>query len=260
MNTVKPLFFVVFCSLILFSCEKKIDLDLKESDQMFVVEAIVHDNLGDNYVLLSKTRPYANNSASEKISNASVLIKDNTGGVHSLHETTPGYYTDPTLLGVAGRTYDLEIIIGGEVITASSFMNVRTVIDSISYEELDEPDGEDEYEIYCHFKDSLNYENFYRIRSFKEDEQEDGYVSFLDDLIDGKSTFYQLSDMTFFEGDEVRVELLSIDEANYRYFTAVSSSQGGDVPGNPISNLKGDKVVGYFGAYAKSEVIVTIGE
>lgn len=261
MRTVKLILLVVSCSVFLNSCEKQIDLDLKESDQQIVVEGIVYDNLGDNFVALSKTRAYDDNGAIEKISNASVKITDNLGSVYSLYEIEPGIYTDSTLLGVAGMSYELNVNINGEIITATSVMNTRAEIDSISYEEetaFAEGD-ETEYRVYCHFKDSANFENFYRIKAFLGEEQKDGFINLSDEFFDGKSTFFPVFEVTYLEGEKATIQLLTVDELNFRYFTAVYSSQGGEVPGNPKSNLSGEKTVGYFGAYAKSEVTITVG-
>ncbi len=255
------LFAAIACTaILLFSCEKEIDLDLDESESLFVIEGIVHDSLGDNFVLLSKTRPFDNNDPIEKITNAVVQITDGTGTVYTLSEVSPGYYTNPTLSGVSGRTYGLSVNINGEVITASSFMHPRTEIDSITYQEDVGfgPVEEAEYRVFCHFTDSLNYRNYYRMKVFLGQEQKDGFVNWSDDAIDGASTFLPIFEVTYLAGETARIQLLSVDETNFRYFTAVSSSQGGDVPGNPTTNLSGDKAVGYFGAYAKSEHSILI--
>jgi len=264
MKSIKLIILVVASSIFIISCEKKIDLELNESEQQIVVEGIVHDNLGDNYVLLSKTRAYDNNEAIETISNAKVKITDNLGTVYELDEvdTIPGYYTNASLTGVAGRAYNLEVNINGEVITANSTMDAKSQIDSLSYEEETDFTDEDttQYRLYCHFTDPANVKNYYRLKAFGKDGQKDGYISLTDDYFDGISTFFPLFEMFFDEGETVTVQLLTVDEANHRYFTAVYSSQGGEVPGNPPTNLIGEKAVGYFGAYAKSEVTVIIGE
>jgi len=261
MNEIRIFFIVAISILLLSSCEKEIDLDLDESAQLFVIEGLVHDSLGDNYVLLSKTRPYNNNGVIEKISNASVQIKDDFGGVYNLYETNPGYYTDSNLIGVSGRTYELNVNIEGEIITASSFLYPRVEIDSIVYDEVPSfggPNEEKEYNIICFFTDPINVVNYYRMKAFLGNEQKDGFVIWSDEAIDGVSTGLPVYDVTYFAGEEATIQLLSVDETNFRYFTAIYSSQGGDVPGNPETNLSGDNSVGYFGAYAKSERSIII--
>lgn len=264
MKLVKIIFSVIFCSMLLISCEKEIDLDLKEADQLFVIEGIVHDSLGDNFVLISKTRPFDNNGDVEKVSNATVQINDGVGGVFNLTEVAsiPGYYTSSSLIGVAGRTYELSVNINGELITAQSFMNPRIEIDSLTYDQDPGFGGDEEpgYRILCHFTDPLNVINFYRMKSFlgKKKEQMSGYVNWSDDAIDGASTGLPVFNVSYAAGDTATIELLAVDEPNFRYFVGVASSQEGEVPGNPESNLSSEKAVGYFGAYAKSERSIVI--
>jgi len=262
MKTLKITLITLIALLIFTSCEKKIDLDLDSSKQLYVVEGIVHDNLGDNYVLLSKTRPYKDNGIIETVSNANVQLKDNLGNTYYFYELYPGYYADTTLQGIAGRTYELIINVDGKTITAKSFMNSRVNIDSLSLEEDPEPFWEDpnipEYTARCHLSDPANIENFYRFKGFLDGEQEDGFLALDDKFFDGRSTYYPLFESTFYPGDSVTIQLLSIDEINFRYFTALTASQGGQVPGNPITNLNGEDVVGYFGAYAKSEQSIIV--
>lgn len=266
MKSFKTIIFTIFCSIFFISCEKQIDLDLKESDQLFVIEGIVHDDIGDNFVLISKTRPFDNNDASEQVSNAIVQINDGVGGLFNLSEvdSIPGYYTNSNLIGVAGRTYKLTVNIDGDIITAQSFMNPTIEIDSLTYDQDPDFGGDEEpgYSILCHFTDPLNVINFYRMKSFlgKEKEQMDGYVNWSDDAIDGASTGLPVFNVSFAAGELATIQLLSVDEPNFRYFVGVSSSQEGEVPGNPESNLSGENTVGYFGAYAKSEASVLIEE
>ncbi|MCO6498949.1 MAG: DUF4249 domain-containing protein [Vicingus serpentipes] len=250
--------------LIFISCEKKIDLDLEESRTFHVVEAVVHDHLGDNYVILSRTRPFKNNQPVEMISNASVQIKDDIGNTYVLYESAPGYYSDTTLQGVANRTYYLIVNVEGKTITAESEMNPRVAIDSLSVEENLEAFWENpnvpEYSVLCHFTDQANSVNFYRVKAFLEGKQEKGFLAFNDEFIEGKSTRIPVFESIFYQGDSVTIQFLTIDEVNYRYFTALSSSQEGLVPGNPITNIQGKDVVGYFGAYAKSEKSIIVTE
>tara|TARA_B100000809_G_C15100574_1_gene516753 strand:+ start:1032 stop:1820 length:789 start_codon:yes stop_codon:yes gene_type:complete len=262
MKLLKAIFFTLFISIVFITCEKEIDLDLKESPELFVIEGIVHDNLGDNLVALSKTRTYDNNGAIEIVSGASVKITDNLGTVYSLYEITPGVYTDSTLLGVSGRSYNLDVNINGNIISASSVMSPRIEIDSLTYDEIPNFGGDDEleYSILCHFTDPLNVINFYRMKSFLGDDQLDGYVNWNDDAIDGTSTGLPVFNVTYLAGEYATIQLLSVDEPNFRYFVGLALSQEGEVPGNPESNLIGENAVGYFGAYAKSEVTIIIGE
>ena len=141
-------------------------------------------------------------------------------------------------------------------------MSPRIEIDSLSYDEEPSFGGDEEpsYGIICHFTDPGDVINFYRMKSFLGVEQIDGYVNWSDDAIDGAATGLPVFNVSYAAGEVARIQLLSVDEPNFRYFVGLASSQEGEVPGNPESNLKGENVVGYFGAYAKSEVSILIDE
>lgn len=241
----------------LFSCEKVIDFDLEDAEQKIVIEAIIHDSLGDNFVILSKSRPFNDNSPIEMISDANVQVLDDQNNSHTLYEVLPGYYTDSTLQGVAYRTYHLAVTINGTTYSGSSYMYPRVEIDSLHQEQIEKLFWKDknipEYQVFCHFTDPVNVENFYRIKAYVDGKQESGVLTFPDEFFDGLSTYFPIFESEFFEGDSVYVELLSIDEINHRYFNAIYNAQEGQVPGNPTSNINHKDVVGYFGAYAKSE-------
>ncbi len=263
----KQLQFIVILviALLSISCEKVVELDLDNAQQMLVVEALVHDSVGDNYVLISKSKSFNDNEGKfEKVSGATVIISDSDGNNFNLSESKTGYYNNQTLKGVPGRTYRLSITVEGKEITAESLMPANVNLDSLSYEESNSPFGDEEdtegkkYRVYTHFMDPLGVENFYRIKAFNGYKQEKGFISLNNDLFEGDDVDFPLFLSKFIVGDTATVQLLSVDEANYRYFNAIESSQEGEVPGNPESNLEGENVVGYFGAYAKSQKSIAI--
>ena len=263
MRLLYPFIASILFVIILSSCEKRIDLDLDEAQQMYVVEAVVHDSLGDNFVILSKTKPYNDNSSGNiMLSGANVRITDSQNNTFNLYETTTGYYTDSTLLGIANRDYYLTVTVEGRTFTAKSHLFPRVEIDSLSREETEKLFWADpnipEYQVNCHFTEPVGLGDFYRMKAYVFGEQEDGFIAFNDDYFDGLSTYLPLFDLVFYEGDSVAVQLLKVDENNYRYFNALYYSQGGFVPGNPETNIVGDNVVGYFGAYAKSEESIIV--
>lgn len=256
------LFSLVIATIFITSCEKVVDLDLDKAKPMLVVEAIVHDSLGDNFVKLTKSRPFNDNSGGyEVVSGAIIIVTDNLGNSFLLTENEPGKYSSSALEGISGRTYLLTVNVDGKTITALSFMNPKVNLDSLSHEKIDHPimqEEKDKYSVRTYFYDTPNYTNYYRIKAFSKGIQEKGYIVLNDDLADGDNVVFPVFQTDYDEGDTVIVQLLSIDEVNYRYFNAIAYSQSGEVPGNPETNLVGEDVVGYFGAYAKSEKSIII--
>lgn len=267
MNKLKrhiPFFLIIFFALVFTSCEKVVDLDLDNAPQALVIEAVMHDSIGDNYVIISKSKPFNENTGGfETISGATVVITDNLGNSFSFIEILAGVYNSPTLKGIEGRTYNLSVYADKKSITAQSTMQPKINLDSLSHEKIDRPfsDPNDpiEYRIYTHFYDTPNFKNYYRIKAFSRTVKQEGVLVLNDDLIDGDHVVFPIFRNEFEENDTVLVQLLSIEEENFRYFNALSSSQGGEVPGNPETNLNGaENVVGFFAAYAKSEQVFLV--
>ena len=256
------LFSLVIATIFITSCEKVVDLDLDKAKPMLVVEAIVHDSLGDNFVKLTKSRPFNDNSVGyEVVSGAVIIVTDNLGNGYPFIENESGNYSSPVLEGIAGRIYTLMVSVNGKVVTAKSTMNPKVNLDSLSHEKIEHPimlEEKDKYSVRTYFYDTPNFTNYYRIKAFNNGVQEKGYIVLNDDLADGDHVVFPVFQSDFDEGDTVVVQLLSIDEVNFRYFNAIYYSQTGEVPGNPETNLVGEDVVGYFGAYAKSEKSIII--
>lgn len=253
-----------FTAIVFTSCEKVVELDLDESDRRYVIEGLLHDSLGDNCVKVSRSQAFNNQDDFEQLSGVTVQIRNNnTGATNLLNEVYPGVYSDSTLIGEENTSYTLIVEVEGQSFSATSFLNPRVELDSLSVQ-TDPFGGGDEqkYRVNCHFKDPSNVENFYRFKGYLLEDnqfnQVDGFLAISDEFFDGLETFFPYFDGSFDEGDTVRLDFLSIDEVNYRYFTAIELSQQGEVPGNPISNLSSETAVGYFGAYAKSSKTIII--
>lgn len=259
MKSTKILFFISALLVIFSSCEKVVDLELDKAPQALVIEAILHDSVGDNYVIISKSKPFNENTGGfETVSGATVVIADNLGNSYVLNEMKSGFYNSPTLQGIVGRTYTLSVNAAGKSVTAQSTMPPKINLDSLSHEKIDnpfkDPNDPDYYRIFMHFYDTPNFTNYYRFKAFSRTVKQQGALVLSDDLINGSTVTYPIFRSKFEASDTVVVQLLSIDEENFRYFNALVASQGGEVPGNPETNLKGaENVVGFFAAYAKSE-------
>ena len=264
MRVLTTILVLISVMLTLTSCEKVIELDLDETDQKYVIEGLLHDSLGDNFVKISKSQHFNNQNPFVQVSNATVTISGG-GSTYNLLESSPGYYTDPNLKGVPNTNYTLVVSVDGNVITANSFMPQKVELDSLAIQEdvFGEDDDEGQkYRVNSYFTDPFGLGNYYRFKGFLiEDnypEQVEGFLAISDEYIDGLPTYFPFFDGSFLEGDSVVIQLLCIDEVNYRYFTAIEASQEGEVPGNPVSNLSSDVAVGYFGAYTKSEQLIII--
>lgn len=248
------------------SCEKVIDIPLNEAEQRVVVEGLLMDQPGNNYIILSKTGSVYQESDFEKLSGATVTITDEAGTIYTLTEMPgmPGVYNHPTLEVLVDNDYDLSVTYNSEIFTSSVQTFYKPQLDSLNYLEQSGsfgPQTDTTYLVFFSFSDNANQDNYYRINVYVNGVKDPNYYITNDDLFNGE-TYTQPAFATAVEkGDTVVIELLSVDESNYDYFFSLSSNGSDDpfspTPSNPVSNIEGG-AIGYFGAYTSDTMSVII--
>lgn len=252
--------FIISITLILISnsCEKIININLNEANQQTVIEAIITDSLGYNYVKISKTRSLYEDNNFEKVKNAQVEIIEDEINTIILSEIEDGYYSNPNFRGNQNSKYELKISTENQVFTSTSIMPEITKIDSVNFYIFEsEFTGELIFIANMFYTDTILEGNYYRIKTYHNGEvgEEDGFNIFSDDYINGTMSAFSYFSEDLFFGDEVVFHLFSTDKANYEYWRLLfmNPSMGmSSTPGNPTSNIEGEDVIGYFGAYSLS--------
>ena len=265
MSAIRIISFIAL-AMVLFSCEKVIDVKLKDGDPKINVEGFVMNGEGNNYVKLTRSASYFSSNNFEPVTAADVTITDGNGAVYILTESQPGNYTNAGLEGIPGTTYSLRIETGDEVLTSSSTMPVDIVpLEDLYYSPPGYDDvfvEDDESSVTFSFFDPEPEFNYYRVRSFINGEPSDGLFGTIsqDFFTDG---YYEDGVADIMEsGDEVEIRLFNIDKANYDFFLFLENSEGagGDptsaAPGNPDSNIEGG--IGIFGAYTTSSATIVV--
>ena len=249
-------------ALVITGCEKVVEIDLNDTDPQLVIEAVVRNAPGDNYVLISRSASIYEDAELEQISGATVSITDPLGVNHLLTEVEPGRYNGASISGEVGN-YALSVEVEGETVTATTVMQPTVVLDSIVVEEAGGFGGNNAFQLFVGFQDPVGTPNFYRFKVFKNGEAQDGWSQLDDDIFDGNEITFPLFQYSFEAGDTGRVELMNIPEENYRYLETLANAQGNSAfdaaPGNPISNHNGN-AIGFFTAWAVSELPVAIPE
>ena len=262
----KYLIYSVLTALIFISCEKVIDLDLKDAKPQIVVEAQVNNGVGNNYVALSKSGSFYESNNFEMVKDAVVEVIDENGNSFILNEFKDGLYQNPILNGNELESYKLNISTRGQTITSSSQMPQLVKLDSLTFSITEGRDitipgpgggggggGKDSYKIYCHFEDPVNINNFYKFKITNQTQDYSTMFILNDDMFEGKPTRIPIRGVTASQGDTVYVELFSIDRANYEYYKLLEANDMGAFTtsiGNPVSNVEGTDVIGVFGANA----------
>lgn len=256
MRLVQKIFFFSFLTG-LIACKKVIDIKLKESDTKYVIEGTITNEPGSCKVFLSKTNPfYADNNFPE-VSGAIVRISDN-GTEHTLTEISAGVYENNSLTGVPGHHYQLSVSVGGQNFSATCTMPQPVVLDTLYISPG--PFGQFKFATIA-YTDPAGINNGYRFVQYVNGAKDPRIFWENDEFTDGEKVEDQLDTgvdkkddpRNIKSGDLVMIEMLTLDEAIYKYWYSLRTG-GGDgtgnviAPANPLSNITGG-ALGYFSAH-----------
>ncbi len=246
--------------LILFSCTKVINIDLKDSTPLYVIEGAV--NKGDSVHIITITQSvlFSATNTFPMVSGASVVISDDANNSEILTEIAPGKYATAHLLGIEGRAYTLTVQVGGKVFTSTSTMPQQVNLIMMYF--IDDSFGGNGGKIPVPIRqDPAGIQNNYKFElSVNRHVKSKGWImdsSIMiqnDDFADGVITEQPLFGTigAFMPQDSFQVIMTCIDKNVYKYFYSLSLNQqgGAATPANPVSNITGG-ALGYFSAQTK---------
>lgn len=290
---------LVLVALSAFACEDTIDPKLESADPILTVDAWLSSTLGEQLVQLTWSVAYDDNKQyPEGVKGATVTVHDNEGQEFIFTEdenrTPEGTYVwEPALgetFGKIGNSYTLTIEYNGETFTATSKIDPVPVIDSITFEYVDdEPMFADGYRAEFWGKDLEGEGNTYWIKTYKNgtllnkpseiniaydagtstNTSNDGQ-SFIAPIRFGINPDEVDEDdeplAAYLPGDSIYVEIHSITLAAYNFLSEVSANTDrqtgvGSLFSTPLSNVStnvtnndpnGSPVVGFFNTSAVS--------
>jgi hypothetical protein len=244
------------------SCEKVIELDLKNTEPRLVVSGSVSDQTGPYAFNITETIDYNQPNDFPLISGATITLSDNNGTSETLTEQSPGLYWANTITGVAGRTYSMKINYENKEYNSTITMAQPISIDSVNIEAFTTFSGEELPLLTTYFQDPPNEKNYYYL-NYQINGEDSGDFSFLsDDLRDGEEIVVGTISEDYEGvaiGDTITVQLQSIDASMYEYYrtrealeNGGGSGLGSSTPDNPVSNITGG-ALGYFKVYSQTE-------
>jgi biopolymer transport protein ExbD len=255
MKFIKSYHYLIAALLVLstVSCQKVINVDLKETDKKLVIDAVLTDHEGGCVVKLSQTKEFYDDNSFVGISGAQVTISSNGQLLSTLHETSQGVYIDSDLKGNYGKVYELSVVLNGKSYSAVSTMPYLVPFDS-AYAKTQSFFGNNYTFATVMLQDPVDTQNNYRCIQYVNGKRTKGNFILDDDYSDGKrfesTLYFDQNDVDSIKsGDEIRIDLLGIDRPTYEYWfsfeQSASGGQGSAAPANPVSNIKGD-ALGYF--------------
>jgi hypothetical protein len=249
----KKLAFLILVAASITGCTKIIDVDLKNSTAQLVIEGAV-TNSSPAQVNISKTVQFSSSNVFPAVSGAIVTITDNAGGNFTLAETAAGTYTNSSLIGVPGRTYNLSVSVNGATYNSSSTMPAQVNLDTLLLENIAFiPDNI--WIVKPQYTDPAGFGNYYKFIE-KINNVRNPTIWVWDDRLtnSGVSTRPLIqADSTIKVGDTIEVEMQCVDRNIFRYFTALQNlQQNATTPANPDTNISGN-AIGYFSAHTSQK-------
>lgn len=256
-----------FCIIGFTSCEKVVNIDLKNAEPRIVVEGIVDNSGKPASVKITKSVTFSTTTAAPAISGAIVKIEDNVGNNFILAETAPGIYTNNALVGQIGKTYTLTVQNAGVTYTGQSTIPRQMPIDTIYQESVTLPSNTPSGTATLGKIVSLVYtdipgfgDNAHVVQTING-KVDNSLIVGDDQFTDAGNTPFQLFpnvNTKLKTGDVVKVELRFIDKIIFKYLIGIQEIQGGNtVPANPDSNLSGG-CLGYFSAHTSETKTIII--
>jgi len=250
---------------VFFSCERVIDVDLNEANPQIVIEGNLSYNHGELEVQISKTGSYFATTPIEKVDNAEVFLENSAGTRIEAEAFGNGVYKIEGYPMQQKKEYQLFIEAEGQKYEAKSTLFPAVKIDSLGFEY--QPDVrffEGGYRLLLYFSDPPAEGNYYRIKVHKNGvllNDVDDLIVFDDSGLNGKGIQVTLRRQLFDLGDTASVQLMSIDENAFLYFTTfremANTNPGSPAPANPISNFS-NGALGYFSAWSFEEKEIII--
>lgn len=253
----KKIFILLFVVSLTSSCEKTVKLDLDQVPARVVIEALVTNIPGRQYVVVSRTADFYQTGKTEKVTNAVVEVEDDLGNVFNfIHNPNnvpddEGRYLLDNFTGSIGRHYKISVTVDGVTYTSEdsmvSVMTLDKLIFVIDEDEKEDPKVEGElFQPFVSFIEPESTKDFYLMKFFRNGEvmryYETDVVVLRDDLIEGEVKDLDVG-VFFAKEDVVRMEIQSISNNAYLFYSDLSNlleTDGGlfaTPPVNPRSNF-----------------------
>lgn len=266
--------------LLLFSgCEDVIEIDLNSTNPKIVIEGSVANDSSPAKVRITKSTDFYEPGVYDKVTGAEIELTDSEGNSGILTEIEDGLYQTDAVLGEEGRTYYISVKADGKTYSAESTIPKQIILDSLylelspfSQENADEE--EKFYSLHIFFQDYPDNVDYARFRILNNGILLGGYRIYNDKYTNGNYINARLNlgadDNNIKIGDELTVQLLSIDKSSYEFYLTANSinasrTQGGGgppssiSPANPNSSWTND-ALGVFTAFSVSTQSIIVKE
>ena len=117
----KNTFILILASIVFWSCEEPVHLDVSQGEPRVVIEGQVTNVSGHQYVKITRSAGFYDSGKTPRVIDAIVVVKDDAGNefpfIHNPgnQADSAGYYLPQTpFTGEIGRTYTLQATVDGQ--------------------------------------------------------------------------------------------------------------------------------------------------
>lgn len=254
-------------TLIFFtSCEKVIEVDTDGNNNTIVIEGNITNSPPPYFVKVTTSVPYNQSNVFPAVTNALVIVSNNSGVRDTLTYTANGLYRTNKIIGTPGTTYTLNVTTNNVTYTAQSKMPNVVVLDSLRSISIQSRNGL-EYNVIPVYTDAKELGNSYRFIQTINGVTDKSYVVWNDNvnngLVNQRPIRTRDADVEIKVGNLVKVEMRCLDENVYQYFYTLQELVGGGglgggvTPTNPPNNLS-NGALGIFSAHTTQEKSMVI--
>jgi len=263
----------ILLSLLMFSCEDVIDVDLNTAEPKLVIDASINwfkGTIGNNQeIKLTLSAPYFDDEVPPAIGAQVQVIKANNEVFIFAEEGSTGIYKNNVFIPQINETYTLQIIFEGETYTASE--TLKSVVDIDFVEQNDEGGfSGDETELKAYYTDPADEENYYFFEFISDIPEIPSLEVYNDEFTNGNQVFGFYTEEDLEPGDLVTIRNYGVSERFYEFMFILlqqNSEDGGGpfetqpatVRGNCINETNPENFpLGYFRLSEVAELIYTI--
>jgi hypothetical protein len=256
----KKIISIISAVILLASCQKVINVDIKNAIPQIVIEANMANDSSAAIVNISRTINFSQSNKFEGVSNAMVSITDDAGVVTNLSATANGIYKSIPTKFAPEKTYHLKVIIDNKTYESISTMPSVVKLDTI----LSLPNTFGKGVILVpSYLDPKGVKNYYRfLITLNDTLRNDLFISddqFNDGLFAQQPLFVRGGSGGGSEillGAKANVEMRCITAAEYLYWFSLQQNEQ-STPANPTNNISGG-ALGYFSAHATNSKSIII--
>ena len=252
-------FMILILGLIFTACEKVVDINLNDAASRKVIEAQLSNLTAIQHIRVSETVPFTSAQKSKPIVQASVLVRDNKGGIFTFRHTANGVYEHQNFKPIAARAYTLEVRVGDEFFTSTTVMPAYVTVDSIGLLKKNFI-KDDYYFVTLKFRDPSEVNNYYKYDISINGDPFTFAVAYNDKFNNGLYVTHEVGDkdneLTL--GDSVVVRRYCVDKAIFNYWNEYQlTNPSSAAPGNPTSNIS-NNALGYFSVASAKQYAIRV--